>query len=115
VPEQATGHSEPTGENLAGERIVLVVDLDGELLAPLRAAEEVLLTIGLWEDDDWENPPADGASLRLPTPLASRVALAAVRRLLTTLAPTQSRGPRRGRLLVPVGCLSRTVATSTRR
>ncbi|SDY91215.1 hypothetical protein SAMN05661080_04991, partial [Modestobacter sp. DSM 44400] len=36
-------------------------------------------------------------------PLAGRVALAAVQRLLTALAPTQTRGPGRGRLLAPDG------------
>ena len=35
--------------------------------------------------------------------MADRVALAAVQRLLTTLAPTQSQGPERGRPLAPDG------------
>ena len=41
MSEQATGRSGPTA---AGQRTVLVVDLDldGEPLAPLRAMEEIL-------------------------------------------------------------------------
>jgi hypothetical protein len=88
---------------------VLVVDLDGELLAPLRVAEEILLCLGMWEDDDRENPAADPEPLRLPVPLAGRVALGAAQRLLSALAPTQSRPPGCGRLL------ARTAVTSTRR
>jgi hypothetical protein len=102
VPEQATDHAGPTG-TAAGQRTVLVIDLDGELLAPLRAAEEILLTVGAWEDDDRENPTPGTEPLRLPAPLAGRVALAAVRRLLTALASTQSRPPGDGRLLAPDG------------
>lgn len=102
MPEQATDHPRPSGTP-AGQRTVLVVDLDGDLLAPLRATEEILLTLGAWEDDDRENPAADTEPLRLPAPLAGRVALATVRRLLTALAPTQSRAPGDGRLLAPGG------------
>jgi hypothetical protein len=82
---------------------VLVVDLDGEPLAPLRALEEILLCLGTWEVDDRRDPRADTEPLRLPAPLADRVALATVQRLLTALAPTQSRGPGCGRLLAPDG------------
>lgn len=99
MPEQATGYPGP-GEATAEQRTVLVVDLDGDLLTPLRAAEEILLTLGAWEDDD---PAADTEPLRLPAPLAGRVALAAVRRLLTALAPTQSQPPHEGRLIGPDG------------
>ncbi|CCH86263.1 protein of unknown function [Modestobacter italicus] len=82
---------------------MLVVDLDGEPLAPLRALEEILLCLGRWEDDDRRDPSAGAEPLRLPAPLADRAALAAVQRLLSALAPTQSREPWRGRLLAPDG------------
>ncbi|SFD88125.1 hypothetical protein SAMN05216574_101166 [Blastococcus tunisiensis] len=82
---------------------MLVVDLDGEPLAPLPALEEILLCLGTWEDDDRQDPCADTEPLRVPAPLAGRVALAAVQRLLTDLTPTQSRRPERGRLLAPDG------------
>ncbi|MGY2074836.1 LuxR family transcriptional regulator [Blastococcus sp. SYSU DS0828] len=82
---------------------MLVVDLDGEPLARLRALEEILLCLGTWEDDDRRDPGTDTHPLRLQAPLADRAALAAVQRLLAALAPTQSRGPRCGRLLAPDG------------
>jgi hypothetical protein len=82
---------------------VLVVDLDGEPLAPLRALEEILLSLRTWEDDDRRDPGTDTEPLRLPAPLADRAALAAVQRLLAALAPTQFRGPGCGRLLAPDG------------
>jgi hypothetical protein len=111
VPEQATGHPGPTGETVSGERTVLVVDLDGELLVPLRAVEEVLLCLGLWEYEERQGraaaaaaaADADAEPLRLPAPRATRSASGAVQRLLTALAPTQSLGPERGRLLAPDG------------
>jgi hypothetical protein len=84
-------------------RTVLVPDLDGELLVPLRALEEVLLSLGLWEDDDLEDPPEDREPVRLPEPLANGVALAAVQRVAAALRPTQSLGPDHGRLLGPDG------------
>lgn len=84
-------------------RTVLVPDLDGELLVPLRALEEVLLSLSLWEDDDREDPPTDREPVTLPAPLADGVALAAVQRLAAALGPTQSRGPELGRLLAPDG------------
>jgi hypothetical protein len=62
---------------------------------------EILLCLGTWEDDDRRDPGTE--SLRLPAPLADRVALAAVQRLLIALAPTQSRRPGHGRLLAPDG------------
>jgi hypothetical protein len=82
---------------------VLVVDLDGEPLAPLRALEEILLCLGMWEDDDRQDPGTDTEPLRVPAPLAARAALTAVQRLLTALAHTQSRGPGCCRLLAPDG------------
>jgi hypothetical protein len=82
---------------------VLVGDLDGEPLAPLRALEEILLCLGMWEDDDRRDPGTDTEPPRLPAPLTDRVALAAAQRLLSALAPTQSRGPGCGRLLAPDG------------
>ena len=103
MAEQATGHPGPSEETRPGQRAVLVVDLDGEPLAPLRALEEILLCLGMWEDDDRQGPSADTEPLRLPAPLADRVALAAVQRLLTALAPTQSRAATQRRLLAPDG------------
>lgn len=87
----------------ASVRTVLVPDLDGELLAPLRALEEVLLSLSLWEEDDTEDPPTDRAPLTLPVPLAGGVALAAVQRIEAALRPTQALGPNHGRLLAPNG------------
>ncbi len=101
MAEQPTGHPGPSEDTRPGQRTVLVVDLDGEPLAPLRALEEILLCLGTWEDDDQKNPGTDTEPL--PAPLADRAALAAVQRLLTALAPTQSRGSGRGRLLAPDG------------
>jgi len=43
VTEQPTRHPGPSEETRPGQRTVLVVDLDGEPLAPLRALEEILL------------------------------------------------------------------------
>ncbi|CCG04795.1 hypothetical protein [Blastococcus saxobsidens] len=103
MTEQPTGHPGPSEQPAPGQRTVLVVDLDGEPLAPLRALEEILLCLGGWEDDDQEDPGAGTEPQRLPAPLAGRVALAAVQRLLAALAPTQSRGPGCGRLLAPDG------------
>ncbi len=103
MAERAAGQPAPAGGAAAGQRTVLVVDLDGELLVPLRAVEEVLLCLGLWEYEERQGPAADAKPLRLAAPLADRVALGAVQRLLTALAPTQSLGPERGRLLAPDG------------
>lgn len=82
---------------------MLVADLDGELLVPLRALEEVLLSLAGWEDDDRADPPPDGRPLTLPEPLANGVALGAVQRLAAALRPTQSLAPDAGRLLAPDG------------
>ena len=102
MAEQPTGHPGPSELPRPGQQTVLVVDLDGEPLAPLRALEEILLCLGMWEDDDrWDSSPVT-EPLRLPAPLADQVALAAVQRLLTALAPTQSRAAE-GRLLAPDG------------
>ncbi|CCG02687.1 hypothetical protein [Blastococcus saxobsidens] len=103
MTEQPAGHPGRGDAAPAGQCTVLVVDLDGEPLAPMRALEEILLCLGTWEDDDRRHPGADTEPLRLPAPLADRVALAAVQRLLGALAPTQSREPWRGRLLAPDG------------
>jgi hypothetical protein len=91
--------SEPSPSD---ERVVLVVDLNGELLTPLQMLEEVLLALGLWEADDAEDPP-ERDPLHLPAPLANRVALNAVKRLHAALRPTQSLGSEHGRLLGPDG------------
>jgi hypothetical protein len=88
---------------------VLVVDLDGEPLAPLRAVEEILLCLGTREGDGRRDPSAGTEPLRLPAALAGRVALAAVQRLLTALPPP-SPGDSGA-----AGCSRRTAATSTRR
>ncbi|MDK3258949.1 LuxR family transcriptional regulator [Blastococcus capsensis] len=103
MTEKPTGHPGPSDETPRRQRTVLVIDLDGEPLAPLRDLEEILLCLGTWEDDDRRGPSTETQPLRLPAPLADRVALAAVQRLLTALAPTQSRGPGCGRLLAPDG------------
>ncbi|WP_233498646.1 hypothetical protein [Blastococcus sp. TF02A-26] len=102
VSEQPTGHPGASEEALAGVRTVLVVDLDGEPLAPLCALEEILLNVGTWEDRRLD-PSTGTEPLRLPAPLGGRVALAAVDRLLIALAPTQSGQPGCGRLLAPDG------------
>jgi hypothetical protein len=88
---------------IPAERVVLVVDLDGELLAPLRVLEEVLLALNTWAEDDDLDPPDRRDPLHLPAPLADGEALAAVQRLQAALGPTQSLGPDRGRLLSPDG------------
>ena len=71
---------------------MLVVDLDGEPLAPLRALDEILLCLGTWEDDDRQDPSVGTDPLRVPAPLAGRVALAAVQRLLTVPGTNPSPG-----------------------
>jgi hypothetical protein len=91
-----------TSEPLVEQRVILVVDLDGELLVPLTVAEEILLALAQWEADDLLDPP-ERAPLRLPAPLANQEALAAVQRLYAALKPTQSLGPEHGRLLSPDG------------
>lgn len=52
MTERPTGHPGPGEETRPGQRTVLVVDLDGEPLAPLRGLEEILLCPGTWEHDD---------------------------------------------------------------
>ena len=66
----------------------------------------------MWEDDDRQDPGTSTEPLRLPAPLADRVALAAAQRLLNALAPTQSRGPGCGRLLAPDGRYERAPMTA---
>ncbi len=51
MTERSTGQPGAAGEAAAEKRTMLVVDLDGELLAPLRAAEGVLLCLGRREHD----------------------------------------------------------------
>ncbi|MDK3258097.1 hypothetical protein [Blastococcus capsensis] len=111
MTEQPTGHRGGSEGTAAGQRTVLVVDLDGEPLAPLRALEEIPLCLGTWEDDDRRDPNTDTDTepLRLPASLAGRVALAAVQRLLTVLAPPSPGDPG------AAGCSARTAATSTHR
>ena len=102
-----------TSEPAAGDRVVLVVDLDGKLLVPLAAVEEVLLALRQWEEDDQADPP-ERVPLRLPPPLADGEALAAVQRLHAALRSTQSLGSAHGRLLGRDGsreCLPLTPAT----
>lgn len=64
-------------------RPILLPDLDAELTTALTHIEEVLLSLGGWEDD----PAAD--PVELPSPIAGGVALRAVRRLWDAVAPTQ--------------------------
>lgn len=52
-----------------GQRTVLVIDLAGEPLAPLRALEEILLCLGTWEDDDRRDLGTGAQPLRLTAPL----------------------------------------------
>src|SRR3954462_3826173 len=93
----------PTGEEQLGRRMVLVLDLDGQPLAVLSVLEELLADLAAWEGSDATDPPHHRAPLRLPAPLADRVALAAVRGLAAALGPTQCLGWQRGRLLAPDG------------
>jgi hypothetical protein len=65
--------------------------------------EELLRDLAAWEESDAVDPPQTRRALRLPAPLAGRVALAAVRRLAEALQPTQCLGSERGRLLGPDG------------
>src|SRR4051812_36226136 len=93
----------PTGEERLGRRVVLVLDLDGQPVAVLAVLAELLADLAAWEESDATDPPDTRAPLRLPAPLAGGVALAAVRRLVTALGPTQCPGWARGRLLAPDG------------
>jgi hypothetical protein len=52
MTDHAPLHPGRRGDTPAGQRTVLVVDLDGEPLAPLRALKEILLCLGMWDDDD---------------------------------------------------------------
>src|SRR4051794_34389204 len=93
----------PLGEEQLDRRVALVLDLDGQPLTVLAALEELLADLAAWEESDAADPPQARAPLRLPAPLADRVALAAVRRLAAALEPTQCPGWQRGRLLAPYG------------
>lgn len=64
---------------------------------------------------DRRDSSAGTEPLQLPAPLADRVALAAAQRLLSALAPTQSRGPGCGRLLAPDGRYEHASMTALRR
>src|SRR3954469_1159814 len=93
----------PLGEEPLGRRVVLVLDLNGQPLAVLSALEELLADLAAWEESRATDPHHHRAPLRLPAPLADRVALAAVRRLTAALGPTQGPGWARGRLRGPAG------------
>ncbi len=71
----------------------MIIGPNDEFTADQKAAAEAAAAEGLFGTEP----------LRLPAPLADPVTLAAVQRLLTALAPTQSRGPRGGRLFAPTG------------
>ena len=70
MAEQATGYPSPSEQTPPGQRTVLVVDLDGDPLAPPRALEEILLRRGTWEHDDRRDLGTGAQPLRLPAPLA---------------------------------------------
>lgn len=85
------------------QRVVLMADLDGDVLEPLSALDELLLALATWEADDRAGPPSADGPLQLPPPLADQVALGAVQRLVAALGPTQFRGASHGRLRRPDG------------
>src|SRR4051794_41894155 len=93
----------PLGEEQLDRRVALVLDLDGQPLTVLAALEELLADLAAWEESDTTDPPQARAPLRLPAPLADRVALAAVRRLGAAPGPTPRLGWQRGRRLAPDG------------
>jgi hypothetical protein len=76
----------------------LLPDLDDELTRAMCQVREMLLTVAAWER--WCERPA-----RVPPPLAGRAALAALDRVYSKVAPTQTHGGRAavvgGRLLSP--------------
>ena len=78
---------------------ILVPDLDDELTHALTSIEELLLEVGAWEDED------PGTSW--PAPLGGGRALAAVRRIWDSVAPTQGQravaAGNTGRILGPDG------------
>jgi len=100
--------SAPTGDRQPDQRVVLVADLDGQPLTVLAVLEELLRDLAAWEESDATDPPQTRAPLRLPAPLADKVALAAVWRLADALQPTQSLRSERGRLLGPDGSYAHT-------
>jgi hypothetical protein len=77
----------------------LVPDLDDELTTVLAHAEELLLEVAAWEQDD--------PGTTWPAPLAGQQALAVLRRIWDALAPTQGdqavAAGHTGRLLAPDG------------
>ena len=88
---------------------MLVVDLDGEPLAPLRALEEILLCLGTWEDDNQKDPGTDTQPLRLPAPLATGSPSPPCSACSPPWRPPNPGDPG------AAGCSRRTAATSTRR
>ncbi|GGL76569.1 hypothetical protein GCM10011589_35820 [Modestobacter marinus] len=77
--------------------------------------ERILLCLRTREHGARQGPGTE--PLPVPAPLADRVALAAVQRLLTALTPAQSRGSERGRLpaadgRICKGCPPRTGASA---
>jgi hypothetical protein len=92
--------SQPIGHAVAASaRARLIPDLDDELTASLAQAEELLLEVTAWEEDD--------AGTTWSAPLAGGQALAALRRIWDAVAPTQGdwavAAGRSGRLLAPDG------------
>src|SRR5688572_15299045 len=77
-----------------GRRMVLVPDLGDQLLTPLAVLEELLTDLAAWEDGDAADPFPARPVLRLPAPLAGRVALGAVWQLRAALTPSQCLGGR---------------------
>src|SRR4051794_41835662 len=92
----------PTGEaaDPPAQRVVLVVDLDGEPLTILSTLAELLADLAAWEEEDAADPPEQRAPLRLPAPLSGRVARAAVRRLQAALGSTPANRPALRRTMV---------------
>jgi hypothetical protein len=84
--------SSPPTRRQPGCRMVLVPDLGAELLAPLAVLEELLTDLAAWEDEDTVDPLPARQALRLPAPLAGRVALAALGRLRAAITPGQFLG-----------------------
>jgi len=87
------------GQGLAGERVVVLPDLDEELTAALGEVEELLLTLRWQETGDPDDLVAH------PAALGGGVALQALRRVADTVRPTQTDPDTTtaGRLLGPDG------------
>jgi hypothetical protein len=103
LPVTRTEGGGPVADWTGGQQwVVLMVDLDGEVLEPLSALDELLIALASWEADDRAGEPTVEAPLELPPPLADQVALGAVQRLTAALGPTQFRRTA-GRLSGPGG------------